>query len=142
MPVTMSTSEDRLADALRVLPSLSHGHAAVTRYALPYVLPARHLVTGETVLLRVTAGEADSRYLDGTVLAYRAQACCGRVGSAGTGPEEEAAASGRPAGVHLVGTVSVCDPAPDERALLVPGDEEGPDTGFYLRFSPGFADLS
>ncbi|KAB8158361.1 pyridoxamine 5'-phosphate oxidase family protein [Streptomyces sp. 3MP-14] len=75
------TPRQELTRALRLLPRVPHGRAAATRRALPMVLPASHLVTGGTLLLRVTHPDADLPPWDGTVLAYEADDEGGRPGS-------------------------------------------------------------
>ncbi|MDT0342253.1 pyridoxamine 5'-phosphate oxidase family protein [Streptomyces litchfieldiae] len=84
---TPAPSDPDLARALRLLARASHGRAAVTLRALPRVLPASHLVTGDELLLRVPAARAaDARALDGSVVAYEAN------------------------GTEVIGTVTVTDP--------------------------------
>ncbi|NJP66586.1 pyridoxamine 5'-phosphate oxidase family protein [Streptomyces spiramenti] len=95
---------DQLAEALRLLPSATHGRAAVTRRALPFVLVAQHLVTRGSVLLRIPSGQIESRVLDGTVLAYHAHP---------RGDWNENAP-----GVQLVGSVSTVRPTDAERAAF------------------------
>ncbi|WP_181010300.1 hypothetical protein [Streptomyces sp. SM14] len=95
---------DQLAEALRLLPHASHGRAAVTRRALPFVLLAQHLVTRGSVLLRIPAGQIESRVLDGTVLAYHAHPA--------------ADWSEQALGVQLVGTVTTVRPTDAERAAF------------------------
>ncbi|WP_103528590.1 hypothetical protein [Streptomyces sp. SM12] len=95
---------DQLAEALRLLPHASHGRAAVTRRALPFVLLAQHLVTRGSVLLRIPAGQIESRVLDGTVLAYHAHPAADWTEQA--------------LGVQLVGTVTTVRPTDAERAAF------------------------
>lgn len=95
---------DQLAEALRLLPNATHGRAAVTRRALPFVLVAQHLVIRGSVLLRIPSGQIESRVLDGTVLAYHAH------------PEGEW--SEHAPGVQLVGPVSTVRPTDAERAAF------------------------
>ncbi|MCE7079776.1 hypothetical protein [Streptomyces sp. ST2-7A] len=96
-----------VAEALRLLPSLPAGQAAVTRRALPFLLPAEHLVTGGGVLLRVIDGGEVPHGADGGVLAYRA--------ATGEGP-----ATGGLRSVQVIGTARRVVPEPAERAAFVP----------------------
>ncbi|NJQ15914.1 pyridoxamine 5'-phosphate oxidase family protein [Streptomyces bohaiensis] len=95
---------DQLAEALRLLPSATHGRAAVTRRALPFVLVAQHLVIRGSVLLRIPAAQIEARVLDGTVLSYHAHP---------QGEWDESAP-----GVQVVGPVSTVRPTDAERAAF------------------------
>ncbi|MBB0233145.1 hypothetical protein FOE67_27545, partial [Streptomyces calidiresistens] len=94
-----------VAEALRVLALLPAGQAAVTRGALPHLLPAEHLVTGEGVLLRVADGGEVPSGADGGVLAYRAVAGAGSTGG--------------PRSVQVIGTARRVVPGPVELAACL-----------------------
>ncbi|WP_139238298.1 pyridoxamine 5'-phosphate oxidase family protein [Streptomyces aidingensis] len=114
-----------LAEALRLLPGMPPGRAAVTRRALPYIVPARHLVAENgQVLLRIPTGRPEARRLDGTVLAYASD----RVGHAGAGLM-----------VQLIGTAEVTEPSRAERDALAAGAPAAPEQVLHLRLTPRFA---
>ncbi|WP_326597977.1 pyridoxamine 5'-phosphate oxidase family protein [Streptomyces sp. NBC_01803] len=117
----------QLTHALRLLPRVPHGHAAVTWRALPRIVPACHLVTGDRVLLRVPTGQAGARVLDGSVVAYEAN------NHGGDGP---------PWGAQLIGTATLADPDASERAAFPapPAHERQPESA-YLRLIPRFASV-
>jgi hypothetical protein len=112
MPAAPHLPSEQLAEALRLLPRVQHGRAAVTRRALPYVLLAQHLVREDEVLLRIPAGQIEDRVLDGTVLAYHAHTSADWAEDA--------------PGIQLIGTVTTVRPTPDERAAF-PRPAHGPD---------------
>jgi hypothetical protein len=132
MPVPHLVSE-HLPEALRLLPRARHGRAAVTRRALPYVLLAQHLVDGRDVLLRIPAGQIESRTLDGSVLAYHAHTTADWTEHA--------------PGVQLVGTVTTVRPTPEQRAAFPRAAEDGGAAGsgadpagtLYARLEPMLA---
>ncbi|MQS10187.1 pyridoxamine 5'-phosphate oxidase family protein [Streptomyces alkaliphilus] len=138
-----------MADALRLLVSLPAGQVAVTRRALPFLLSAEHLVTGEGVLLRMADGEEVPSGADGGVVAYRAVA--------GPGP------AGGSRSVQVIGTARRAVPEPAERAAFGrlptaddsspapgtlpghasagPGAHVDPDTAVYLRLLPHLVEV-
>ncbi|AXG82631.1 pyridoxamine 5'-phosphate oxidase family protein [Streptomyces paludis] len=65
----MSTEELR---AIELLNRVSHGHVATSMRAMPLMAPARHVVTGGSVLLRMHAGTGYHRACGGGVVAYGA----------------------------------------------------------------------
>ena len=117
----------QLREALDLLPLVPFGRAAVSLRALPYVLPARHLVQGNHLLLRVNYGLADHRLLDGTVLSYEANTY------GGPPPERSGHFS-----AQLVGTARVCEPTAEEERRLGPWlrYREGGDAPVHLRMTP------
>lgn len=60
--------------ALELLASVSMGRLVFTHQALPAIRPVNHLVEGETIIVRATAGAAITAAArrDGTVVAYEA----------------------------------------------------------------------
>ncbi|MGW6744109.1 pyridoxamine 5'-phosphate oxidase family protein [Streptomyces sp. NPDC055025] len=65
----MSTEEIR---AIELLNRVSYGRVATSMRAMPFVAPARHVVTGGSVLLRMHAGHGYHRACGGGVVAYGA----------------------------------------------------------------------
>lgn len=138
------------AEVLRLLPRAPHGRAAVTRHALPHIVPARHLVTGDRLLL-MAAEHVDPRLLDGVVLAYQADTygCCGCHGCcpdadrAGNPAGIPGAGSGGRWGAQLIGTAQVVDPTDEERAAFsaFPPPLSSPSPALYARLTPHFATM-
>jgi nitroimidazol reductase NimA-like FMN-containing flavoprotein (pyridoxamine 5'-phosphate oxidase superfamily) len=62
------------AKALELLASVPMGRLVFTHQALPAIRPVNHLVEGETIIVRATAGAAITAAArrDGTVVAYEA----------------------------------------------------------------------
>ncbi len=60
--------------ALELLASVPMGRLVFTHHALPAIRPVNHLVEGETIIVRATAGAAitSAARRDGTVVAYEA----------------------------------------------------------------------
>jgi hypothetical protein len=60
--------------ALRLLGSVSLGRLVFTHHALPAIRPVNHVVEGETIIVRATAGAAitSATGRDGVVVAYEA----------------------------------------------------------------------
>lgn len=126
-----SHEQRQLREALDLLPLVACGRAAVSLNALPYVLPARHLVQGRHLLLRVTYGLADHRSLDGTVLSYEANTY------GGPPPDHRGHFS-----AQLVGTARVYHPTVEEQRHLGPWlryRRDGNDTPVHLRVTPHLA---
>ncbi|MCU4747774.1 MULTISPECIES: pyridoxamine 5'-phosphate oxidase family protein [unclassified Streptomyces] len=118
-------ADDQLTQALRLLPRAPHGRAAVTRHALPYIVPAWHRVAddGRTVLLRIAAGALEGgRLIDGTVVAYETNS-------------RDAGESLHPWGVQVIGTARALVPSPGERSAFPPH----PAAPHYLRLTPTLA---
>ncbi|MEV7865472.1 pyridoxamine 5'-phosphate oxidase family protein [Streptomyces sp. NPDC088124] len=65
----MSTEELRAIDLLTRVP---YGRVATSMRAMPFVAPARHVVTGGSVLLRMHAGHGYHQACGGGVVAYGA----------------------------------------------------------------------
>ncbi|MFI5755987.1 pyridoxamine 5'-phosphate oxidase family protein [Streptomyces sp. NPDC051569] len=65
----MSTEEVR---ALKLLSLVPYGRVATSMRAMPFVTPARHIVTDGGVLLRMHAGHGYHRACGGGVVAYGA----------------------------------------------------------------------
>ncbi|MFB4193174.1 pyridoxamine 5'-phosphate oxidase family protein [Streptomyces carpaticus] len=120
-----TTADHPLAEALRLLPRAPHGRAAVTRHALPLIVPACHRLSedGRTVLLRVPGDALESgRLIDGTVVAYETNS-------------RDAGEELHPWGVQLIGTAHALVPSPAERAAFPPL----PAGRHYLRLTPTLA---
>ncbi|WP_165988865.1 pyridoxamine 5'-phosphate oxidase family protein [Streptomyces sp. YIM 98790] len=130
-----------LAEALRLLPGMPPGRAAVTRRALPYIVPARHLVgKGGQVLLRIPTSRPEARQLDGTVLAYAADRVADGEPPQGRGTAGPAAGAAAGVMVQLIGTAKVAEPSDAERtAFGLPGGGRLPEQALYLRLTPRFA---
>lgn len=125
-----SHDQRQLREALALLPLVTCGRAAVSLSALPYVLPARHLVRDGHLLLRATYGLADHRLLDGTVLSYEAN-------SYGGPPPDR----GGHFSAQLIGTARVVEPTTEEHRRLGPCTvyQDGDDTPVHLRVTPHLA---
>lgn len=128
---SLTTRDTTVEEALRLLPRVPHGRAAVTRYALPYILMARHSIRDGELLLKVVTSRVDARLIDGTVLAYEADnhGCCQRDSSATWAAQ-------------LVGTATVIEPDAADHAALWPGQDRPEDASeeeLYVRLTPKFA---
>ncbi|GAA3848065.1 pyridoxamine 5'-phosphate oxidase family protein [Streptomyces sedi] len=124
------TPRQELTRALRLLPRVPHGRAAASRRAMPVVLPASHLVTGETLLLRVTHTGGDVPPWDGTVLAYEAN--------------DDGQRPGAPAAwqAQVVGVATVAHPDQRVREAFPPPPRYArhPEAT-YLRLAPRYASV-
>ncbi|MFE5733416.1 pyridoxamine 5'-phosphate oxidase family protein [Streptomyces sp. NPDC056528] len=120
----MSPDEIRAIELLRRVP---YGRLATSVRAMPFVAPARHVVAGGRVLLRMHAGLAHHEACDGSVVAYGAD-------NFGSGSE-------RVWSVQFSGTARVVEPTAEELAAFGPGPElvDGePFVPVHLRIAPRF----
>ncbi|MFF5567598.1 pyridoxamine 5'-phosphate oxidase family protein [Streptomyces sp. NPDC012623] len=120
----MSTEELR---AIELLNRVSHGHVATSMRAMPIMAPARHVVTGGSVLLRMHAGLGYHRACGGGVVAYGAD-------NFGSGDENLWS-------VQCTGTAELVEPTEQEIELfdsdpaLVDGEPFEP---VFMRLAPQF----
>jgi hypothetical protein len=123
----MSSEESR---ALELLGRVPYGRLATSMRALPCVAPARHVVTGRCVLVRLHQGLGYHRACHGGVVAYEAD-------SLATGLTT-------PWSVQFTGTAEVVEPTEDERAALGPGPvrvDGEPFVPVFLRITPQFVSV-
>lgn len=115
--------------ALDLFTAGTHGRLSMSLRALPFSALARHVVTGDGLLLRLHRGHGYHSACDGNVVAY------------GT---DSIARDGHGWAVQLVGTARLTRPADDELELLgrSPRLADGvPYEPAYLRLEPRFANV-
>ncbi|MFC7928666.1 pyridoxamine 5'-phosphate oxidase family protein [Streptomyces cinereoruber] len=120
----MSTDEIR---AIELLNRVTYGRVAASMRAMPFVAPARHIVTDGRVLLRMHERLGYHRVCDGGVVAYGAD-------NFGSGTEHVWS-------VQFSGTARVVEPTAAERAAFGPEPERvdgEPFVPVYLRIEPQF----
>ncbi|MEW1723667.1 pyridoxamine 5'-phosphate oxidase family protein [Streptomyces sp. NPDC093109] len=120
----MSTEELR---AIELLNRVSHGHVATSMRAMPLMAPARHVVTGGSVLLRMHAGLGYHRACGGGVVAY---------GADNFGSGEENLWS-----VQFTGTAELVDPTAPEIELFDSSPNSVDGQAFvpvFMRLEPQF----
>lgn len=115
-------------DAIELLGRVSYGRVATTLRAMPFMAPARHILVGDRVVLRLHGDPGCHRACDGGVVTYGAD-------NFGSGADLLWS-------VQLTGTAHVVEPSERELALLGPvprgmdGERFDP---AYLRVEPRFA---
>ncbi|MFF8831967.1 pyridoxamine 5'-phosphate oxidase family protein [Streptomyces sp. NPDC015131] len=117
-----------VARALELLGRVPYGVVATSVRAMPFLAPARHVLTGDGVVLRLHGGPDCLQACDGGVVAYGAD-------NLGSGAALRWS-------VQLTGTAHAMEPGAPESALLgpVPRRPDGsPYTPAYLRLRPRFA---
>ncbi|MFI8765460.1 pyridoxamine 5'-phosphate oxidase family protein [Streptomyces sp. NPDC053792] len=120
----MSTDEIR---AIELLSRVSYGRVATSMRAMPFVAPARHVVAGGRVLLRMHRGLGYHRACNGSVVAYGADNCdsgADRIWS-----------------VQFTGTAEIVEPTPEEVAAFGPEPvrvDGEPFTPVFMRIEPQF----
>ncbi|MEU1276868.1 pyridoxamine 5'-phosphate oxidase family protein [Streptomyces sp. NPDC005805] len=127
----MSTEERR---AVELLTRVRYGRLATTLRAMPFLAPARHIVAGGAVLLRMHGGAGYHRACHGSVVTYGADNLEAADGA-------DADRGGRTGlwSVQLTGTARIAEPTGEELARFgagpyrVDGQEFAP---VYLRVEP------
>ncbi|MFI8517526.1 pyridoxamine 5'-phosphate oxidase family protein [Streptomyces sp. NPDC085481] len=100
----MPTEEIR---AIELLDRVSYGRVATSMRAMPFVAPARHIVTDGRVLLRLHRGLGYHRACNGSVVAYGADNL--------TSGEEHLWS------VQFTGTARIVEPTDEQAAAFGPG---------------------
>ncbi|MET9722205.1 pyridoxamine 5'-phosphate oxidase family protein [Streptomyces zaomyceticus] len=120
----MSTEESR---AVELISRVSYGRVATSMRAMPFVAPARHIVSDGRVLLRLHRGLGYHRACNGSVVAY--------------GADNFNSGSENLWSVQFTGTAEIVEPTEDELAAfgtepeLVDGEPFDP---VYMRIEPQF----
>lgn len=120
----MPTDEIR---AIELLSRVSYGRVATSMRAMPFVAPARHIVTDGRVLLRLHRGLGYHRACNGSVVAY--------------GADNFSSGSASLWSVQFTGTAEIVEPTAEELAAfgtepeLVDGEAFDP---VYMRIEPQF----
>jgi hypothetical protein len=112
-------------EALTLLPSIRYGRVAMSKHALPFVTVARHLVDGESVLIRIHRGFDYHSALDGNVVAFEA-------GNVESGASEVWS-------VQFVGQARLIEPTEEHLRRFGPLTERADGQRFepaYLRIEP------
>ncbi|XUL99309.1 pyridoxamine 5'-phosphate oxidase family protein [Streptomyces venezuelae ATCC 10712] len=120
----MSSDEIR---AIELLSRVSYGRVATSIRAMPFVVPARHIVADGRVLLRMHRGLGYHRACNGSVVAY---------GADNLGSEAEHVWS-----VQFTGTAEIVEPTDRERAAFGPEPVQvdgEPFTPVFMRIEPQF----
>ncbi len=120
----MSTDEIR---AIELLSRVSYGRVATSMRAMPFVAPARHVVSDGRVLLRMHRGLGYHRACNGSVVAYGADNC-------DSGAEHIWS-------VQFTGTAEIVEPTAEERAAFGPEPvrvDGEPFTPVFMRIDPQF----
>ncbi|MFJ7996963.1 pyridoxamine 5'-phosphate oxidase family protein [Streptomyces sp. NPDC096310] len=120
----MSTEEIRAIDLLNRVP---YGRVATSMRAMPFVAPARHVVTGGSVLLRMHAGHGYHQACGGGVVAY---------GADNYGSDADDLWS-----VQFTGTAELIEPTPSEIEMFGAGPHHVDGEPFdpvYMRLTPQF----
>ncbi|GAA2237945.1 hypothetical protein GCM10010232_25920 [Streptomyces amakusaensis] len=113
--------------AMELLGRVSYGRLATSMRAMPFVAPARHIVLGRGVVLRIHRGFGYHRACNGAVVAYGAD----NFNSGGRAMWS----------VQFTGTAEIVQPADEELRLF--GDEPFQADGerfepVYMRIEPQF----
>ncbi|WP_326689172.1 pyridoxamine 5'-phosphate oxidase family protein [Streptomyces sp. NBC_01795] len=114
-------------EALALLPSIRYGRVAMSKHALPFVTVARHLVDGESVLIRIHRGFDYHSALAGNVVAFEA-------GNVESGASEVWS-------VQFVGQARLIEPTEEQLERFGPLTERADGQRFdpaYLRIDPEF----
>ncbi|MFD3661612.1 pyridoxamine 5'-phosphate oxidase family protein [Streptomyces sp. NPDC058659] len=120
----MSTEEIR---AIELLGRVSYGRVATSMRAMPFVAPARHIVTDGRVLIRMHRGLGYHRACNGSVVAYGAD-------NFNSGAEKIWS-------VQFTGTAEIVEPTEEQRAAFGPEPRTVDDEPFepvYMRIEPQF----
>ncbi|MEU2431515.1 pyridoxamine 5'-phosphate oxidase family protein [Streptomyces sp. NPDC007861] len=129
-PVPAELSSDPSAELrdVELLSRVSYGRLATSLHAMPYVAPARHVVSNDgNVLLRVHAGLELARSCGGSVVAY---------GADNLNSGADALWS-----VQCTGTAEIVEPTAAEVASFGPGPDQVDGEPFepvYMRLRPRF----
>ncbi|MEU3374338.1 pyridoxamine 5'-phosphate oxidase family protein [Streptomyces sp. NPDC006660] len=120
-------SSEEAARAIDLLGRVRYGRVATSLHALPFVAPARHVVTGGGVLLRLHAGFGYHQACLGSVVAYGAD-------NLNSGAEHLWS-------VQFTGTAEPREPTAGELALFGPPPRAADGEPFdpvYMRIEPQF----
>ncbi|MEU3745011.1 MULTISPECIES: pyridoxamine 5'-phosphate oxidase family protein [Streptomyces] len=120
----MSTEEIR---AIELLGRVSYGRVATSMRAMPFVAPARHIVTEGRVLLRMHRGLGYHRACNGSVVAYGAD-------NFNSGSEQIWS-------VQFTGTAEIVEPTEEQLAAFGPEPRTVDDEPFepvFMRIEPQF----
>ncbi|MFI8367381.1 pyridoxamine 5'-phosphate oxidase family protein [Streptomyces sp. NPDC085466] len=120
----MSTEEIR---AIELLGRASYGRVATSMRAMPFVAPARHIVSGDSVVIRMHEGLGYHRACSGSVVAY--------------GADDLDPASGVLWTVQFTGTAEIVEPTAAELSAFgpEPSSVDGePFVPVYMRIEPQF----
>ncbi|MET8970171.1 pyridoxamine 5'-phosphate oxidase family protein [Streptomyces hydrogenans] len=120
----MSTEEIR---AIELLGRASYGRVATSMRAMPFVAPARHIVSDGSVLIRMHEGLGYHQACSGSVVAY---------GADDLDPE-----SGTLCSVQFTGTAEIVEPTEDELAAFGPEPlsvDGEPFVPVFMRIEPQF----
>lgn len=125
----MSTEE---LHAIELLGRVPYGRLATSMRALPFLAVARHIVTGDRVLLRMHRGLGYHEACNGSVIAYGADNF-----NAATSPDDDSYLWS----VQFTGPAKIAHPGPEQRELFgtPPVEVNGePFDPVYLRLQPHF----
>ncbi|MFE5295150.1 pyridoxamine 5'-phosphate oxidase family protein [Streptomyces sp. NPDC056632] len=120
----MSTEEIR---AIELLNRVSYGRVATSMRAMPFVAPARHIVTADGVLIRLHRGLGYHRACAGSVVAYGAD-------NLTSGAEQLWS-------VQFTGTAEIVEPTAEQLAAFGPAPRSVDGEPFdpvYMRIEPQF----
>ncbi|MFE3990695.1 pyridoxamine 5'-phosphate oxidase family protein [Streptomyces goshikiensis] len=120
----MSTEELHAIELLRRVP---YGRVATSLRALPFLAPARHIVSGHAVVLRMHAGFGHHQACNGSVVSY--------------GADNFNSGDARLWSVQFTGTAGIVEPTAAEVALFGPGPHFVDGAAFdpvHLRIEPQF----
>ncbi|MFI8324617.1 pyridoxamine 5'-phosphate oxidase family protein [Streptomyces sp. NPDC085529] len=120
----MSTEEIR---AIELLGRASYGRVATSMRAMPFVAPARHIVSDGSVVIRMHEGLGYHQACSGSVVAY--------------GADDLDTVSGVLWSVQFTGTAEIVEPTPAELAAFGPEPlsvDGEPFVPVYLRIEPQF----
>ncbi|MFE2555592.1 pyridoxamine 5'-phosphate oxidase family protein [Streptomyces sp. NBC_00090] len=120
----MSTEEIR---AIELLGRVSYGRVATSMRAMPFVAPARHIVTDGRVLLRMHRGLGYHRACNGSVVAY--------------GADNFSSGAQKIWSVQFTGTAEIVEPTEEQLAAFGPEPRVVDDEPFepvYMRIEPQF----
>ncbi|MET9349158.1 pyridoxamine 5'-phosphate oxidase family protein [Streptomyces termitum] len=120
----MSTEEIR---AIELLGRVSYGRVAASMRAMPFVAPARHVVSGGGVLIRMHEGLGHHQACHGSVVAYEA--------------DDVDAGGASLWSVQFTGTAEIVEPTAAERAAFGPEPaavDGEPFLPVFLRIEPQF----
>ncbi|MER7947450.1 pyridoxamine 5'-phosphate oxidase family protein [Streptomyces sp. NPDC096079] len=126
----MPTDEAKPTDEIRAIELLgrvSYGRVATSMRAMPFVAPARHVVSDGRVLLRMHRGLGYHRACNGSVVAY--------------GADNFDSGATRIWSVQFTGTAEIVEPTAAERAAFGPEPVQvdgEPFTPVFMRIEPQF----
>ncbi|MFI8963336.1 pyridoxamine 5'-phosphate oxidase family protein [Streptomyces sp. NPDC053493] len=116
--------------AVELLHRVPYGRVATSMRAMPFVAPARHVVAGGRVLIRLHRGLGYHRACDGSVVAY--------------GADNLASGADLLWSVQVTGTAEIVEPTEEQLAAFGPAPRSvdgAPFEPVHLRIEPQFATL-